>query len=674
MATNEMNPALRHLRRAALLQGAGGLTDAQLLNSYLTRGEDAAFEALVRRHGPMVLGVCRRVLRNPHDAEDAFQATFLVLLRKAASILPRYSVGNWLYGVAHRTALKAHEAAARRRAKERRAGQRGSQTADEGARRDLWQLLDLELHRLPEKYRAPVVLCDLEGKTRREAARLLGWPEGTVSGRLARARALLARRLGRQGVTPPAVGLAAVLTGGAAGASVPPPIVAAVVRAGKAVTGAGAGGVSARALGLAQGVVRAMIMTNLKAATAVLLAVGVGAALAYGAARESRPEAEKGRTTSSRGDRSTPFPPDRGAPDRSAWPPIPTAAQLVAYLNDNAGRVRSVQWNRVAIDYTQGDQVVGLDGSLVCQKPRNFRLKAKVLGQPGVDIGSNRDEFWYWIKKADPPYIYHCPHQDLGRAGARWPFPFRPEWLLEGLGLAEYDPAKRYEVIARPEAVELVEKVTTPQGRPAFKVTVFNRAPARVQVTERLLLDAGGNTLCRARVQEVVRDEATGAVLPGKVNWHWPAQRVHVKVHLFDPRVDPADLNGGRAERLFSRRDLQGLPAFDLSPQRVPGGKIPPGPAIRIILARDGVEVCCQDQAVKVSGDPAGEVTRRLVVAQVKEWARGGGSDACGVLITCRPGVGSAAVAAVTGACRQAGVRRIEVKLPEDGPREETDP
>jgi RNA polymerase sigma factor (sigma-70 family) len=674
MATDESNPALRHLRRAALLQGAGGLTDAQLLNSYLARGEDAAFEALVRRHGPMVLGVCRRVLRNPHDAEDAFQATFLVLLRKAASLLPRYSVGNWLYGVARRTALKAQEAAARRRAKERQAGQRGGQRADEGARQDLWRLLDQELDRLPEKYRAPVVLCDLEGRTRKEAARLLGWPEGTVSGRLARARALLARRLARQGVTPPAVGLAGALAGGAACASVPPPLVAAVVRAGKALTGAAAGAMSARAVGLAHGVVRAMTMTKLKAATAVLLAVGVGAALAFGAARESRPEAEEGRSLPSRGDRSTPFPPDRGAPDRSAWPPIPTAAQLVAYLNDNAGRFRAVQWNRVAIDCLQGNQAVGLDGSLVCQKPRNFRLKAKVLGQPGVDIGSNKDEFWYWIKKADPAYIYHCPHQDLGRAGPGWPFPFRPEWLLDALGLAEYDPAKRYEVIARPETVELVEKAETPQGRTAFKVTVFNRTPARVQVTERLLRDAGGNTLCRATVQEVVRDQATGAVLPRKVTWHWPAQRVHVAVQLFDPCVDPADLNGGRAERLFSRRDLQGLPAVDLSPQRVPGGKARPGPGIRIILAQGGVEVCCQGQAVKLSGDPAGGVTRRLVVAQVKEWARGGGSDACGVLITCRPGVASAAVAAVTGACRQAGVRRIEVKLPEEGMREEADP
>src|SRR5262249_55226294 len=163
------------------------------------------------------------------------------------------------------------------------------------------------------------------------------------------------------------------------------------------------------------------------------------------------------------------------------------------------------------------------------------------------------------------------------RAGARWPFPFRPEWLLEALGLAEYDPAKRYEVIARPETVELVEKGVTPQGWPAFKVTVFNRAQARVQVTERLLRDAGGNTLCRTGVQEVVRDGAPGAVLPLKVNWDVPAQRVRVHMHLWNPRVDPADLNGGRTERLFSRRDLLGLPAFDLRPQQVPGGKTPPG-------------------------------------------------------------------------------------------------
>src|SRR5262245_37094343 len=119
MARSPMSKVVQHLRRAALLRDGAGLTDGELLEAYVTWQDDAYFEALVRRHGPMVFGLCRRVLRNPHDAEDAFQATFLVLVRKAGSIVPRDMVGNWLYGVAYRTALEAKRAAARRRARER---------------------------------------------------------------------------------------------------------------------------------------------------------------------------------------------------------------------------------------------------------------------------------------------------------------------------------------------------------------------------------------------------------------------------------------------------------------------------------------------------------------------------------------------------------------------------
>src|SRR5262249_44075451 len=150
---------LPHVRRAALLQDGGGMTDGQLLECFLARREEAAFEALVRRHGPMVLGVCRRVLRNAHDAEDAFQATFLVLVRKAASLLPREAVGNWLYGVAYHTALKARAAALRRRAKEAQVRAMSPREArPEDAGQEWRPLLDHELSRLPDKYREPVVL------------------------------------------------------------------------------------------------------------------------------------------------------------------------------------------------------------------------------------------------------------------------------------------------------------------------------------------------------------------------------------------------------------------------------------------------------------------------------------------------------------------------------------
>jgi RNA polymerase sigma factor (sigma-70 family) len=279
-----MQNVIRHLRRAALLRDCGGPADEQLLESFLAQRDNCAFEALLRRHGPMVLGVCRRVLGNVHDAEDAFQATFLVLVRRAASVYPRRAVGAWLYGVAYRTAMKARVMAARRRAREKRVAQRCSQSRTKS---EVWDelsaLLDYELSRLPEKYRTPVVLCDLEGRRRKDVARQLGWPEGTLSGRLARARALLARRLSRRGVALSGGALAAVLSQSAASASVPVPLTvsttkfAALLAAGHAAVGA----IPAPVAALTEGVIRTMSMIRLKIVTLVLvmaatLGVGVG--------------------------------------------------------------------------------------------------------------------------------------------------------------------------------------------------------------------------------------------------------------------------------------------------------------------------------------------------------------------------------------------------------------
>ena len=156
MAASPMSSVLRHLR--AVCVADEGATDGQLLKCFLDQQDEAAFEALVRRHGAMVLGVCRRVLQNPHDAEDAFQATFLVLVRKAASIVPREMVGNWLYGVAYRTALKAKAAAIKQRAKEMQVKDmpRHESADDDLIWRNLQPLLDRELNRLPDKYRVPV--------------------------------------------------------------------------------------------------------------------------------------------------------------------------------------------------------------------------------------------------------------------------------------------------------------------------------------------------------------------------------------------------------------------------------------------------------------------------------------------------------------------------------------
>src|SRR5690349_23314732 len=149
MATSRMSEVISHLRRTVLLREGAGRTDGQLLEDYLSRREEAALAALVRRHAPMVWGVCRRVLSNHHDAEDAFQATFLVLVRKAASIASRELLANWLYGVAHQTALKARATAARRKGRERQVDNMPEPTVPEVRDTDLRSLLDEELSRLP---------------------------------------------------------------------------------------------------------------------------------------------------------------------------------------------------------------------------------------------------------------------------------------------------------------------------------------------------------------------------------------------------------------------------------------------------------------------------------------------------------------------------------------------
>jgi RNA polymerase sigma factor (sigma-70 family) len=260
-----------------VLEHLGGPSDGQLLARFVATHDEAAFAALVRRHGPLVLGVCRRVLRHEQDAEDAFQATFFVLARKAASVVKRESLGSWLYQVAYRTALEASAANARRRAKERPMPEVPHPQVQPVEAQDWRPLLDRELNNLPTKYREAVVLCDLGGRSRREAARQLGLPEGTLSGRLTTARRLLARRLARYGLAP-AAGVAA-LAPGATSARVPAALVwstaqhAALVAAGRLATAPGP------AVVLMKGVMTTMFLKRLKLVAGVVM---VAAALGMG--------------------------------------------------------------------------------------------------------------------------------------------------------------------------------------------------------------------------------------------------------------------------------------------------------------------------------------------------------------------------------------------------------
>jgi RNA polymerase sigma factor (sigma-70 family) len=227
MTAVHLHETVRQLRGVLAAQQIMRPTEADLWGRYVRERDEAAFEMLVRRHGPMVLGVCRRILRNEQDAEDAFQATFLVLVRKAASLQSPNALANWLHGVARRTALEARNAAAKRRAKEAAALPRLVLPDNPGD--DLRPTLDQELERLAEKYRTAVVLCDLEGRTRKEVARQLGWAEGTVASRLARGRRILAKRLARRGFA--GTTMVAALADGATRGGVPSTLLASTVTA-----------------------------------------------------------------------------------------------------------------------------------------------------------------------------------------------------------------------------------------------------------------------------------------------------------------------------------------------------------------------------------------------------------------------------------------------------------
>jgi RNA polymerase sigma factor (sigma-70 family) len=287
--------------------------DQELLRRFLGGRDEAAFAALLRRHGAMVLDVCRGVLGNEADAEDAFQATFLLLARKAGSIRKAGSLASWLHGVAYRTALRARTDFARRRRHEARApDQSAAADPDELTWREVRQVVHEELARLPERHRAPLVLCYLEGKTRDEAAAQLGLAKGTLKGHLERGRALLRARLVRRGLGPGAVLALGAWPAATRAAGLSPPLLAGAVKAATAVAaGAAASVVSPDVAALTEGMVKSMVFKKLKIAAVLLLALagsGAGLALATG----GRPGAVAGEVV------EQPAPPGRPGPGTDA--------------------------------------------------------------------------------------------------------------------------------------------------------------------------------------------------------------------------------------------------------------------------------------------------------------------------------------------------------------------
>jgi len=270
-----------HLQTLFEAGTVAGMSDGLLLERFVARRDGLAFEAIVARHGPMVLSVCRRMLADLSNVEDAFQATFLILVRKAGSLSDRERLGPWLYGVAHRVATRARAQAARRRSRERPViGEPAARPCGDLERLELLSALDDEVTRLPEKYRAAIVLCDLEGHTHEEAARQLGCALGTVKSRLTSARNRLHRRLSRRGLAP-AVVIGAGLATGSARATVPAGLLAATVNAAlRPIAGRAAvtGAVSASVSTLMEGILMTMFLTKLKMIGVIFLAAGTCAA------------------------------------------------------------------------------------------------------------------------------------------------------------------------------------------------------------------------------------------------------------------------------------------------------------------------------------------------------------------------------------------------------------
>jgi len=279
MASGGYGPVLRQVDRLLGVHGtASGLGEGALLRRFADGRDEAAFEALVTRHGPMVLGTCRRILADPHDVDDAFQATFLVLARKAGSIRDGDRLGPWLHGVARRVATRSRTLSARRAARERPgAEERASAGADPSELVELRAALDEELARLPEKYRAPLVLCYLEGLTHDEAAVQLSWPVGTVRSRLARGRDRLRSRLTRRGLSPSAA-VPAILPAPA----IPEVLISSTVRIATA-----AGSAPAHVASLAKGALIAMMWHKIRAIAAVGLVAGLAAGGAGAVARQA---------------------------------------------------------------------------------------------------------------------------------------------------------------------------------------------------------------------------------------------------------------------------------------------------------------------------------------------------------------------------------------------------
>lgn len=246
---------------------------------------------------------------------------------------------------------------------------------------------------------------------------------------------------------------------------------------------------------------------------------------------------------------------------------VPTTDALVQYLNKNSERLQTLRCDDMVLTYSERFKPsISLEGRMVAQKPRNFRMTAMLLRKPEVDLGSNDQEFWYWIRRGPRAQIY-CKYDDLEkRQNIQLPLPFQPQWILETLGMSDYGPATRYQLVDTPTQLKLVERTTSPQGKAIKKVIVFNRrrvtAPTP-QVTDHILIDEQtGKEICSAHIHSAQIDPTNGALIPKKVDINWPEDNIVLTMRLTNAS---ANVNIPANFPAFTRNKLEGIPAFNLA-------------------------------------------------------------------------------------------------------------
>src|SRR5579875_3316386 len=260
----------------------------------------------------------------------------------------------------------------------------------------------------------------------------------------------------------------------------------------------------------------------------------------------------------------------------------PTAESLVQYLNNNAKLFppgQALNCTNVTIDVKAEAGQGGISARMQCQAPRNFLLSGVTLGNPVVDIGSNDKEFWFWSKQINPPYLYHCSYDDMAR-GVKVPFPFQPDMALSALGLAPYDPAKKYDLKivndkkGQPAFIELTEQARSPENKPVQKVTVFNYHQAQLpnpQVVAHVLKDEHGKVICSASIRSAQQVGGNGPVIPRIVDFNWPEQKLKMTMTLYNPQL--IAMPPEKAATRFTRQNLH-YQAFDLATQTLDGAGV----------------------------------------------------------------------------------------------------